>query len=197
MHHSAAEQKQLIATANAAVARFAAQYGRNFFSHEDLEDIAATTVMKAYGAMDRYDTRKGRLTTWVSRIAANCVKDAVDYKMKRLCISAPMCTEQFDKDEEGDECRADERARRTVMVEAISINDTDDEIMQAELQKYIEGEIAKMTDRRQRIAQMMYAGYTAEEMAKAEGCTTNAVYGCVWNIRQTLRRALDEWDEAA
>lgn len=197
MSLSFTEQKQLIATANDAAARFAAKYGKGFFSREDVEDIAATVVMKAMGAMDRFDPEKASLKTWVSRIAANCVKDAVDYKMKRLCISAPMCMERMGKDEDEEVFGADEIALNTEMVDEMSVNDTDRELLLEEMQRYIDDKIAEMPARRQRIAQMMYAGYTPEEMAKAEGCTTNAIYGCIWNIRQALRRALDEWDDAA
>ena len=110
------EQKQLIAAANDAVASFAVKYGKGFFTHEDIEDITATAVMKAMGAMDRFDPEKASLKTWVRRIATNCAKDAVDYKMKRLCISAPMHTESIDKDEDDEAVSADEVARKAELI---------------------------------------------------------------------------------
>ena len=197
---SVSEQQQLIAAANAAVARFARLFAakignKDFFTREDMEDMAATAVMKACGAMDRYDPERATLATWVGRIAANCVKDAVDYKMKRLCISAPMYTER--NDEEGDEFGADEYAHDAGILDRMSVNDTDSRVLQAELQERINDEVAKMTDKRKRIARMLNAGYSPQEMAEAEGCTTTAVYMCIWNIRETLRHALEEWNDVA
>ena len=92
---SAAEQHTLISTANAAVVRivslFTAKLGnKHFFSREDIEDIAGDVIMKAWRSMDGYDPERAKMSTWVGRIAVNCVKDAVDYKMKRLPISGAM-----------------------------------------------------------------------------------------------------------
>lgn len=40
-------------------------------------------------SIHRYDSRWA-LSTWIGTIAANCVKDAVDYKVKRRTISRAM-----------------------------------------------------------------------------------------------------------
>ena len=102
---SAAEQQKLIATANTAVARFAYLFNsksgcRNFFTREDIEDIAGTAILKAWRSIDSFNPERAKLSIWVNRIAINCAKDAVDYKMKRLFISESMYVKGKDDDEE-------------------------------------------------------------------------------------------------
>ena len=92
---SAVEQHNLIASANAAVVRFVNLFSdklgnKRFFSREDIEDMAGDTIMKACRSIDRYDPEKAKMSTWVGRIAVNTVKDAINYKMKRLPISGSM-----------------------------------------------------------------------------------------------------------
>ena len=192
---SVAEQHNLIATANAAVVRFARLFAdklgnRHFFSREDIEDIAGNTIMKVWRAMDSYDPEKGTLSTWVGRIAANCVKDAVDYKMKRLPVSGSMYAKRKKDDEE---CGADEYIMDSEVLNTLSENSADGRVLHSGLKERIDEEVASMSDKRRRIAYMMSMGYSAKEIAEAEGCSCNAVYKCVWDIRDALKKALSEW----
>lgn len=201
MNLSFSNQNQLIAAANTAVAYYAAYYtekfgNKHFFSREDVEDMAATTVMKAYGAIDKYDPKKAKLTTWVSAIAANCVKDAINYRMRRLNINGPMNMEN-PKDDSDEEYGADEVPFKTRILDKMSVNDTDSLAIRNDLKKHIEKELDRMTDKRKRIARMLTAGYTPKEMADAEGCTTTAIYKCVYDIRAVLKESLEDWDDAA
>ena len=190
-----AEQHNLIATANAAVARFAYLFAdklgnKHFFSREDIEDIVGNTIMKAGRSMDAYDPERGAFSTWVGRIAANCVKDAVDYKMKRLPISESMYVKRKKDDEE---CSADECIIDSEVLNTMSENSADAGVLESELKECIAEEVASMSDKRRRIARMMSMGYSAKEIAEAEGCSCNAVYKCVWDIRDALKKALSEW----
>lgn len=193
---SISEQHNLIATANAAVVRFACLFAdklgkKHFFSREDIEDIVGNTILKAGRYMDKYDPAKGAFSTWVSRIAANCVKDAVDYKLKRLPISESMYVKRK-KDDEG--YGADEYNIDSDELDTMCENSADGRVLQSELKKCIAEEVASMSDKRSRIARMMSMGYSATEIAEAEGCSCNAVYKCVWDIRDALKKALSEWN---
>lgn len=192
-----AEQHNLIATANAAVARFAYLFAdklgnRHFFSREDIEDIVGNTIMKVGRSMDAYDPERGAFSTWVGRIAANCVKDAVDYKMKRLPISESMYVKRK-KDEE--ECGADEYIMDSEVLNTMCENSADGRTLHSDLKERIGKEVASMSDKRRRIARMMSMGYSAKEIAEAEGCSCNAVYKCVWDIRDLLKKALSGWTD--
>ena len=195
---SAAEQHNLIATANAAVARFVnlftAKLGKRFFSREDIEDMAGDAIMKAWRSIDSYDPKKAKLSTWVGRIAVNCVKDAIDYKVKRLPISGSMYIGSNDEDAE---CGADEYILNPDVLNAMSENGTDSRILQAELRDRICEEVSKMSDKRQRVAHMLNVGYKPREIASVEGGTPQAVSKCIWDIREALRAALVEWADDA
>lgn len=191
---SAAEQHKLIATANIAVARFvnlfSAKLGKRFFSREDIEDMAGDAIMKAWRSIDSYDPKKAKLSTWVGRIAVNCLKDAIDYKVKRLPISGSMYIGSNDEDAE---CGADEYILNSDLLNAMSENGADSRILQAELRDRICEEVSKMSDKRQRVAHMLNVGYKPREIASVEGGTPQAVSKCIWNIREALRAALVEW----
>lgn len=192
---SAAQQHQLIATANAAVVRFVTIFSdkirnKHFFTREDIEDIAGNVIMKAWRSIDGYDPEKAKLSSWVYRIAVNCVKDAVDYKMKRLSISGSMFISSND---EGDECNADEYILDPGVLNTMCENSADDRVLQSDLMGRISQTVSKMSDKRQRVARMLTVGYTPKEMAAVEGSTPSAVAKCVWDIRQALKSALTEW----
>lgn len=194
---SAAEQHTLISTANAAVVRivslFTAKLGnKHFFSREDIEDIAGDVIMKAWRSMDGYDPERAKMSTWVGRIAVNCVKDAVDYKMKRLPISGAM---YVTVKEDGEEFGADELVFAPEVLNAMSENSADARAIHSELQGRICEEVSRMSDKRQRVAYMMNAGYKPKEIAAAEGSKPQAVSKCIWDIREALRTALAEWAE--
>lgn len=192
---SAAQQHQLIATANAAVVRFVTIFSdkirnKHFFTREDIEDIAGNVIMKAWRSIDGYDPEKAKLSSWVYRIAVNCVKDAVDYKMKRLSISGSMFISSND---EGDECNADEYILDPAVLDSMCDNCADDRVLQSDLKGRISQTVSKMSDKRQRVAHMLTVGYTPKEMAAVEGSTPTAMAKCVWDIRQALKVALTEW----
>ena len=126
----------------------------------------------------------------MGRIAVNCVKDAIDYKVKRLPISGSMYIGSNDEDAE---CGADEYILNSDLLNAMSENGADSRILQAELRDRICEEVSKMSDKRQRVAQMLNVGYKPREIASVEGGTPQAVSKCIWNIREALRAALVEW----
>lgn len=192
---SAVEQHNLIASANAAVVRFVNLFSdklgnKRFFSREDIEDMAGDTIMKACRSIDRYDPEKAKMSTWVGRIAVNTVKDAINYKMKRLPISGSMYVASRD---EGGEIDANEYILDPMVLNTMSENSADCLVLQSELKSRIFQEVSKMSDKRQRVARMLDGGYTIKEMAKAEDCTSRAVSKCIWDIREALRFALVEW----
>lgn len=196
---SAAEQQNLIATANAAVARFANLFNskpgcRNFFTREDIEDIAGTAILKVWRSIDSFDPERAKLSTWVNRIAVNCAKDALDYKMKRFSISESMYAKGKDDD---DEYGADELILDPDVLSKMSENSADGRVLRGELLERICAEVSKMSDKRQRVAHMLNVGFTPKEMAAIEGCTPTAASKCVWDIREALRTALAEWSGGA
>ena len=191
---SAAEQHDLIATANTAVARFAHLFSTKlgsprFFSREDIEDMAGDAVMKACRSIDKYDPARAKLVTWVSRIAVNCVKDAVDYRMKRVYISGSM----YIKDRKDQDESADEVVFDPAVLALLSENGADGRVLQAELKERICDEVSRMSDKRKRVAHLLNVGYSPKEIAVAEGCTPTAVSKCIWDIRAALKSALSEW----
>ena len=147
---SAAEQHNLITNANLTVARFAnlvaTKLGNKyFFSREDIEDMANEAIMKAWRSIDSYDPTKAKLSTWVSRIAVNCVKDTVGYRMRRMSISGSMYIKTRKKESESG---VDEVILDPVVLNTMSENGADGRILQAELKGRICDVVSEMSDKR-------------------------------------------------
>ena len=193
---SAAEQHNLIAIANNAVSRcaylFAEKCGnKRFFSRQDIEDIAGTVILKAWRSLDSYNPEKASIKCWVTRIALNCVKDAVDYRMRRLSISASLYN-----DREEDECfDASEvcdvkRGFNTDVQEMFSSYEADRDINRREFEQCVSNEVSKLSDKNQRFYRMLKDGYAPREMAALEGCTPNAASKRIFDIRHSLKAAI-------
>ena len=196
---SAEQQNTIISNANIAVARFAKSYAdklglKRFFTKEDLEDIAGNTIYKACRSFDCFDPSKAKLSTWVSRIAINCVISAVEYKAKRLPISNALYDENS---ENGDEFSADEfcDSRKGFNPEVwglLSEYEADKEINRKEFEYSVRKEVSKLSEKNQRFERMLEEGDAPRDMALAEGCSADAAAKRVWVIRQTLREPLSE-----
>lgn len=189
---SAAEQHTLVSTAFTAVSRFAYSFSnklghKHFFTHEDIEDMSQDTVMKAWRSIGSFNPEKATLATWVSRIAVNCVKDGIDYRIKRLCISASMYTKKFKylEDHSADEFVMDPQVLGKCNEEGA------DRITEGrDLERFVRGEISRMSDVSRRVAQFLEEGFTAKEIAKAEDCSPNTAAKRAYDMRKALKAAL-------
>ena len=196
---TAAQQHSLIATANVAVSRFV-QYITDkigfpdLFCTEDLENIVGDTLYNACRSLDSYDPGQSKMTTWVSRIAVNCVKDAIDYKMKRLAISEPMVIEDEESDDEY--CSAEHCDKRIGfnpdMERVLYQYSPDRRLDQEEFEQRVRGEARKLSDKNQHYLQMLEDGFSPKDMAEREGCTPNSAAKRVHDIRKAIRGAIAE-----
>ena len=196
---SAAEQHTIITSANMAVSRFASVFAENigsarFFTREDIEDMSQEAAMKAWRSISVFDPAKAKLSTWVSRIAVNCVKDAIDHRMKRLPISASM--EEIN-DDSGDEYNVSERCGRSrsfhpEMQMLVSEYAADSRLNQREFERSVWGEVNRLSDTGRRYVHMLSEGYAPKDMAAIDGCRPNTAAKRVHDVRRALRAALAE-----
>lgn len=198
---SAAEQHHLISYANAAVSHavsvFTAKLGnKDFFSREDIDDIVGDVIFKAYRSWDRYDPDKAKLSTWVSTIAVNSIKDAVDYRMKRLSISGPLdirATDDDDEEEHDASVVCDKRRGfNPEMLELFSHYEADRDMNRKDFEKSIAEQVGTLSEKNQRIFKMLTEEVSRKDMAVMEGCTPNAASKRVFDIRAVLRASLLE-----
>lgn len=196
---SAAEQHTIVATANVAAARFAYLFTdklgyKNFFTLEDIEDISQNTAMNAWRSISGFDPSKAKLTTWVSRIAVNCVKDAIDYKMKRLPISAPMVEINDNNGDEYNvsECYGHNSSFHPEMQALVSEYSADRRLDQREFERRVWSEVNRLGETGRRYVRMLSEGYTPKDMAAIDGCRPNTAAKRVYDIRRALRAALAE-----
>ena len=194
-----AQQHIIIDNANIAVARIAKFYTtkKGFiiqFTKEDIEDIACNTIYKAWRSFASFNPAKAQLSTWVSRIAANCFLDAVDYKIKHLPISA----EKFEIDpQSGDEINEEEYCdkRKGFNLEVgnmLSEYDAEKELSQKEFETCVKEQCSKLSEKNRRFELWLEEGYTPKEMAAMEGCTADAAAKRLWFIRKTLKKPIGE-----
>ena len=189
---SIAEQQSLIFNAEAAVSHFTKAFshrlGSYFFSKEDIEDMVQDTLLKAWRSIDSYDPTKGKMSTWVSRIAINCIKDAIDYRVKRIAISDSFynaAVEDYDGGNDEDESVLDSKDHPHIS------EDTADALVERhELEQRISREIGRLNDKNRRFASLMMDECAPRHMAAIEGCTPNAAAKRVCDIRKALREAL-------
>lgn len=188
-----------MSSANIAVSVYVNSYARklgnrHFFTKEDIEDITGEVIFKACRSYDRFDSGKSSLMTWVSRIALNCVKDALDYRMKRIGLSEPMYSarsgdDEFNKFETADPGKGFD----TSVWDLVSEYSTDKDIHQKEFEAVVMGAVGKLSEKNRRFFSMLYdEGLTPKEMAEREGCTADAAAKRIWDIRRILKAAIAE-----
>ena len=200
---SAAEQRAIISTANVAVSVHANSItaklpNKYFFTKEDIEDLAGEVIYKACRSFDRFDSEKSSLKTWVSRIALNCVKDALDYRMKRIGLSEAMFSESSKDDDDDDEYNKVESADRkkgfnAAVWDLVSEYSADKDINRKEFEEEVMGKVGKLSDKNQKFFSMLVdEELTPKEMAEREGCTANAAAKRIWDIRHALKTTIAE-----
>ena len=197
---SAAEQRAIISTANVAVSVHANSItaklpNKYFFTKEDIEDLAGEVIYRACRSFDRFDSEKSSLKTWVSRIALNCVKDALDYRMKRIGLSEPMFSESSKDDDEYNKVETSEfkKGFDTSVWDLVSEYSADKDINREEFEETVMGEVGKLSDKNQKFFSMLVdEELTPKEMAEREGCTANAAAKRIWDIRHALKTSIAE-----
>lgn len=197
---SAAEQRTIISSANIAVSVHANSItaklpNKYFFTKEDIEDLAGEVIYRACRSFDRFDSEKSSLKTWVSRIALNCVKDALDYRMKRIGLSEPMFSESSKDDDEYNKVETSEfnKGFDTSVWNLVSEYSADKDINRKEFEEEVMGKVGKLSDKNQKFFSMLVEEeLTPKEMAEREGCTANAASKRIWDIRQALKAAIAE-----
>jgi len=159
------EQHDLLDNATAAVSSFTAKVFDGFFSRQDREDIVGNTMVKACRSLHRYDPDKGKLSTWVSKIAVNCVLTAAVDKRNHQPISHSM----VELDEDGDECS---------MIDIYGCSGKDYEADRNVDYSDFERSVREVTDsvkgKNGRFLLMIEDGLTPKQMAEVEGCTADA-----------------------
>ena len=197
---SAAEQRAIISTANVAVSVHANSItaklpNKYFFTKEDIEDLAGEVIYRACRSFDRFDSEKSSLKTWVSRIALNCVKDALDYRMKRIGLSEPMFSESPKDDDKYNKVETSEfkKGFDTSVWDLVSEYSADKDINREEFEETVMGEVGKLSDKNQKFFSMLVdEELTPKEMAEREGCTANAAAKRIWDIRHALKTSIAE-----
>lgn len=197
---SAAEQRTIISSANIAVSVYvnsltAKLPNKYFFTKEDIEDIAGEVIFRACRSYDRFDSEKSCLKTWVSRIALNCVKDALDYRMKRVGLSEPMFTEKSKDDDEYNKVETSDSKKGfdTSVWYLVSEYSADKDLNQKEFEDEVMGKVGKLSDKNQKYFSMFFDDeLTPKEIAKREGCTANAAAKRIWDIRHALKATIAE-----
>lgn len=197
---TAAEQRAIISTANVAVSVHvnsitAKLPNKYFFTKEDIEDLAGEVIYRACRSYDRFDSGKSSLKTWISRIALNCVKDALDYRMKRIGLSEPMFSECSKEEDEYNKVESADRKKgfNAAVWDLVSECRADKDIDQKEFEEKVMGEVGKLSDKNQKFFSMLIdEELTPKEMAEREGCTANAAAKRIWDIRHALKTTIAE-----
>lgn len=194
---SAAEQQSLLSTARFAVVRFTNSFSdkighKHFFSKEDIEDMVQDVAMKVWRSLDGYDPTRSKFSTWVGRISVNCVKDAIDYKMKRIGISESMYVMSTGDKEELDFSELGDNSRR-ISPEAWSATScyaADREVERKDSELGVWREAHRLGDKNERVIRLLAGGYATKEIAAVEGWTPNAAATRVCRARRALKAAL-------
>lgn len=185
------EQKNILSSAKTSVEICVSNYAdktglKHVFTKEDIEDIVCDTVYKACRSFASFDEKKAKLSTWVNRIAVNCVRDAIDYKMKRRNISCELIEENSESGEEFglDEVCLNSQENHFEGWARVSGETADRELLRKDFEAYVSDSLSGMSERDRKFLEWMKFGYTAKEMAAMDGCSTNAASKRMWAIRQ-------------
>ena len=188
---SPSEQKNILSSAKTSVgicvSRYADKTGfKHVFTTEDIEDIECDTIYKACRSFASFNGNKAKLSTWVNRIATNCVRDAIDYKMKRRNISCELIEENSESGEEFglDEVCSESQEDHFEGWARVSEDAADKELLRKDFEAHLSNSLSGMSERDRKFFEWMKLGYTAKEMAAMDGCSPNAASKKMWTIRQ-------------
>lgn len=175
-------QHDIIDYANASVKAIAMDKYKGLFSKEDLEDISGNTIFKACHSIGHYNSQWA-LSTWVGKIARNCIITALDYKMKRKPISEAMYVDNGEGEEvsrmmfgsyRGDEYNADRDIELSEFIDDVNgVRDT-------------------LSDKNKEFFDMLADRCAPREMAAITGCTPDAAAIRAHHIRKQLREPMKE-----
>ena len=165
---------------------------RKYFSQEDINDIVSDTVFKACRSFHCFNPDKAQLSTWISRIALNCVKDAIAASIRRQPISCSIFTEN---PQDGSEYNVEEYfdKQRGFIPEIramFSEYDAEKELEQKEFEQQVDSARSELSEKNQRFANWLVQGYSPREIAEMEGCTPNAASKRAFDIRKALKEPL-------
>ncbi len=165
----------------------------HIFNDADLEDIASACAEKACKSYDKYDPAKAKLSTWVTNIAINCVKDEIDRKLRHLDTFRPLATWTDDTLEEADfEDFADSCGGKVPEIrEMLSEQEADREIQFKEFQAQLDEARASLGEKDIRFERLMEMELKSGEIAAIVGCTPNAAYKRIHLIRQAMAARLN------
>lgn len=170
----------IVSLSKTAVKSFVFKKYPKFFSDDEIGDIASDVILKAYVSFHRYDSRWA-LSTWIGTIAANCVKDAVDYKVKRRSISGAMARQNRDGEEMDltifGSYRGDEY-------------DADRDLIAEEFRSSVAEVRSSLKEKDRPFFDMLSDSYKPREMAKEFGCTSGAASVRSHKIRRQTYPAL-------
>lgn len=194
---SVEQEKTIIKTSNYVASTYARSYAEkigyhNLFTKEDIEDIAANAICKACRSFGSFDSDKGKLTTWVGMIVTNCVKNAAQYKIKRLPISGEMFT-YYDEEccnHSVDECCDSKKGFNDNMRSLLSENDAEKEINRKDFEACLRNAVSTLSEKNQHYVHLLEEGESNSTIAELEGCTPNAVAKRIWVIRKTLKGSI-------
>jgi len=175
-------QTEIIRNAYAAVRSIVSEKYPTFFTDEEIKDIVGNVNYKACRSIGSYDP-SWAISTWIGKIARNCVLDEVDHKMKRLPISQPM----FMKDEDGKEY-----SHLCINTYRGDEFEADRELIMEEFTDAVDYHAEGLSERDKSFFKMMKEEMKPIEMAEVEGCNANvaAMHSCY--IRKGLKQPLAE-----
>ena len=148
-----------------------------------LEDLIQDTIFKALKYWDSYDPAKSKLSTWISRIAKNCYKDASDKEMRRRMMFRSLDARP----------RKDDEDSAPVREFAANWGEADREAETNEAVDHIEDVIDSLPENQRYILGLhLNEEMKPRQMAEQIGCTANAASLHLCRARKTVRERLGE-----
>ena len=136
------------------------------FTKEDIEDIISLVVTKMWAARDSFDPAKGKLFSWVWRIARNVILDTVNEIIRKSAVSGDI---------------------EKVSVEVYRLpfaGKADDELVCNDTLEAFHASLVIARDKR--ILFYLLEGLGNDEIAKREGISPNAAGLAVFHLRKKL-----------
>ena len=149
----------------------ASQIGKRYagvFTAEDIDDIVAVVVCKMWEARASFNPEKGKVFSWVWRIAQNAILDAVDAMAKHRGISVDI-----------------EKVGGGTYELPVPENAGDSELLYDDKLEYYLSELKSERDKR--FLLFLADGLKSDEIAKREDIPVNQVYTITCRLRKFLR----------
>ena len=146
---------------------------------QDMGDIEGNTLEKVWRHRNTFDPSKAALSTWVWRIASNCISDYWEERGRR---------ENWDSPEKSN---ISLDSKWGYSIDVADESGVESDLFKQEKIEWLNEHVKLLSERRRLVVEEIRKGTEREEIARQLGCTPGAVYKLYYDAIKALTEMLN------